>query len=213
MYSLPFDHDCEKAAKAVLDYFQLNDVTPLGVSMGGYWIMRAAAFESRIQRVIAMPPVYDWLEMTHPVNRSIAKWLLRHRRTTNFLVRLKMTVPILKHSVHQALFIQNKYEPYDTVNWMMEMNKEHIKSECITQDVLLLGGENDAFQPPVSLEKQKEAFVHARSVTQRIFLKSEQADQHCPIGNLGIALETVEEWLSEKLGFGSLSNSNSLLEN
>ena len=38
-----FDHDYEKPTKAVLDYFQINDVTALGVSMGGYWIMRASS--------------------------------------------------------------------------------------------------------------------------------------------------------------------------
>ena len=198
-YGLLFDHDYEKPAKAVLDYFHLDDVTALGVSMGGYWIMRAAAFERRIRRVIAMPPVYDWLEMTNPLNKNIAKWLLKHRKISNFLIRLKMNIPILKHSIQHALFIQNKHEPYDAIKWMMAMNKEHISSERISQDVLLLGGQNDAFQPPVLLEKQKQALIHAHSITQRVFLKSELADQHCQIGNVGLALETMAEWLAEKV--------------
>ncbi|MFW5801380.1 MAG: alpha/beta hydrolase [Spirochaeta sp.] len=63
LYNQTFDHDYEKPTKAVLDYFDAEDVTALGVSMGGYWIIRAAAFEKRIARVIAMPPLYDWLEM------------------------------------------------------------------------------------------------------------------------------------------------------
>jgi pimeloyl-ACP methyl ester carboxylesterase len=192
-----FDHDYEKPTKAVLDYFELSDVTALGVSMGGYWIMRAAAFENRISKVIAMPPLYDWLEMTNNLNATLAKWFLKHKRLTNFFVKLKMNVGTLNHTVNNALFIQNKTEPFHAVEWMMAMNKEHIMSHLIKQDVLLIAGENDAFQPPILLHKQKEALVNARSVSTRIFTKDEHADQHCQIGNLNIALETMLAWIND----------------
>ena len=197
VHGVPFDHDYEKAYKAVLDYFNLTRVTAVGISMGGYWVIRAAALEKRIVRVIAMPPVYDWLELTHPVNRGIARWMLRHRRITNFLVRLKMRVPVLKHAVQHAQFIQDKHQPYDAVRWMMGMNKEHLLSHLVNQDVLLLGGENDAFQPPRLVDKQKRALIHARTIRERIFLKSESADQHCQIGNVSLALQTMLDWLDK----------------
>ena len=193
-----FDHDYEKPVKAVLDYFQLNEVTALGMSMGGYWIMRAAAFEKRITKVIAMAPVYDWLEMTNPLNAFLAKWLLKHKRLLNFLVKIKMNFGILKHTINNALFIQNKSTPYSAVEWIMKMNKEHIHSHLIDQDVLLLTGENDAFQPLILLKKQKEALINANSISQRIFKKSESADQHCQIGNIEIALEFILNWINEK---------------
>src|SRR5690606_37255608 len=189
LYNQYFDHDYEKPTKAVLDQFNLDDVTALGVSMGGYWMMRAAAFEKRISRVIAMPPVYDWLQMTNSFNQKLAKWFLTKRRLTNFFVRLKMNVGTLKHTVNNALFIQNKTEPFEAVEWMLAMNKEHISSHLITQDVLLVTGENDVFQPPIQLYKQKEALVNAKSVSTRIFTKEEHADQHCQMGNLNIVLK------------------------
>lgn len=195
MYNQYFDHDYEKPAKAVLDYFKTDDVTALGVSMGGYWIMRAAAYEKRITRVIAMPPVYDWLEMTNKANANLARWFVKHKSLTNFFVRLKMSVGVLKHTINNALFIQNKKAPFEAVEWLLGMNKEHICSHLITQDVLLVTGEGDAFQPPVLLHRQKQALVNAKSVTTRIFLKNEQADQHCQIGNLGIALNEMYEWI------------------
>lgn len=197
LYDQYFDHNYEKPTKAVLDYFQLDEVTALGVSMGGYWIMRAAAFEKRIKRVIAMPPLYDWLEMTNSSNQKLAKWFLTKRKLTNFFVRLKMNVGTLKHTINNALFIQNKTQPYEAVEWMMAMNKKHISSHLIDQDVLLLTGENDAFQPPVLLYKQKDALVNAKSVTSRIFTKEEQADQHCQIGNLNIVLNEMYEWIEK----------------
>ena len=195
LYNQYFDHDYEKATKAVLDYYQLNEVTALGVSMGGYWIMRAAAFEKRIKRVIAMPPLYDWLEMTNSFNQKLAKWFLTKRKLTNFFVRLKMNVGTLRHTINNALFIQHKTEPFDAVEWMMGMNKEHIHSHLIDQDIFLLAGENDAFQPLILLERQKEALTNAASITDRIFTKSEHADQHCQMGNLEIALEEMLNWI------------------
>lgn len=198
IYNQYFDHDYEKASKAVLDYFNLNDVSALGVSMGGYWIIRAAAFEKRIKRVIAMPPLYDWLEMTNPLNQKLALWFVKHKKLSNFFVKLKMNVASLNHTIHNALFIQNKKEPYEAVEWLLGMNKKHISSDLLTQDILLLTGENDAFQPPILLKKQQAALINAKSITTRIFTKSENADQHCQIGNLNIVLETISEWIEKK---------------
>lgn len=205
LYNQYFDHDYEKPTQAVLDYFNANDVTALGVSMGGYWIMRAAAFEKRITRVIAMPPVYDWLAMTNSLNASLATWFLKHSALTNFFVKLKMNVGTLRHTINNALFIQNKTEPFHAVEWMMQMNKTHLMSYLIDQNVLLVGGENDAFQPPILLRKQKEALINANSITTRIFTKAEHADQHCQIGNLNIALETMLTWLEKGRGNENVS--------
>lgn len=190
-----FDHDYEKPFGAVLDYFGLERVTALGVSMGGYWVLRAAAFEKRIQQVIAMPPVYDWLAMTNGFNARLAKWFLRHHGLTNFFVRMKMGVPALRHTVNNALFIQGKSQPYHAVEWMMGMNATHLHSHLIDQEVFLLTGEKDAFQPPKLLHKQAAALVNARSVTTRIFTVAEQGHQHCQIGNVGIALRAMTDWL------------------
>lgn len=195
LYNQYFDHDYEKPTKAVLDYFKTDNVTALGVSMGGYWILRAAAFEKRITNVIAMPPVYDWLEMTNKFNGMLAKWFLKKKGLTNFFVKLKMNVGSLKHTINNALYIQNKTQPFEAVEWMMAMNKEHLSSNLIRQNVLLVGGENDAFQPPILLQKQKEALINAKSVTTRIFTKEEHADQHCQIGNLEIVLKEMVEWI------------------
>jgi len=109
-----------------------------------------------------------------------------------------MRVPILRHAINNACYIQNKKEPYDAVKWFMDMNKNHLQSELINQDVLLLGGANDAFQPPVLVEKQKKALVNARSVETRTFTKDEHADQHCQIGNMKLPLTTIVEWLNKK---------------
>ena len=39
-YNLPLTHEWEKPAKAILDYFNLEDVTLIGISMGGWLCLR-----------------------------------------------------------------------------------------------------------------------------------------------------------------------------
>lgn len=48
-----FTHEWEKPTKAVLDQLNLNNVTIIGISLGGYLAPHAAAFDKRISRVIA----------------------------------------------------------------------------------------------------------------------------------------------------------------
>jgi hypothetical protein len=48
------------------------------------------------------------------------------------------------------------------------------------------------------MEKQRKALVNAKSVTVRIFTKAEHADQHCQIGNIGLALQVMSDWLNTK---------------
>jgi pimeloyl-ACP methyl ester carboxylesterase len=197
-YQLKFDHDFEKPTKAVLDYFNVTNATALGISMGGYWIMRAAAFEKRISKVIAMPPVYDWLEMTNVINQKLALWFNKHSSLTNFFVKMKMNVDTIRHTINNILFITGKSEPSEAVSWLLQMNKHHLCSNKIKQDVLLMIGENDAFQPITLLKKQQEALINAKSITTRIFTSNEFADQHCQIGNLSLALSTMKEWIEHE---------------
>ena len=50
---LAMDIRWEKPTSAILDYFNLDDVTLFGLSMGGWLCLRAAVFEPRIKRVVA----------------------------------------------------------------------------------------------------------------------------------------------------------------
>jgi hypothetical protein len=46
--------DWHLPAAAIVDYFKLTDITMLGFSLGGGLVIRAAAREPRISRVISM---------------------------------------------------------------------------------------------------------------------------------------------------------------
>ncbi len=50
---LHLTHEWHKPVGAVLDYFNLNNVTLIGISLGRCLALHAAAYESRVHRVVA----------------------------------------------------------------------------------------------------------------------------------------------------------------
>ncbi|HMK82171.1 MAG TPA: alpha/beta hydrolase, partial [Candidatus Bathyarchaeia archaeon] len=59
-YGLTMTPEWEKPVAAILDHFGLNRVSLMGISLGGYLVIRAAAFEPRVQRAIADDIIYDF---------------------------------------------------------------------------------------------------------------------------------------------------------
>lgn len=201
LHNHAFDHDWERPVGTLLDYFGLDSVTLIGISMGGYWAIRAAAFEPRIKQLVSWSPVYDWLEQIPGFAQKMVHQMVKWERFMNPTIRLRMRLfPILDHAVKQAMYMCKGAQPMDAVHWLMAMNRHHLHSEKVTQDVLLVGGENDNFQPVKLLKKQEAALVNARSVTSRIFTKEENADMHCQMGNLNLALREIGSWLDQKIG-------------
>ncbi len=195
---LTFDHDWEKPVGAVLDHYSLDKASLVGISMGGYWALRAAGRDARINRVVSWPPVYDWMLRVPRTARKPARAMLRQRRFMRWSIRVRTRlVPTLRAVVDQALFNVDGDDPVQVVDWFLGMNPEHLGSDRVTGDVLLLCGENDAFQPPHLTRAQADALIRARSVTVRMFSAAEHADKHCQIGNLDLACQVVNDWLSQ----------------
>jgi pimeloyl-ACP methyl ester carboxylesterase len=196
LHGLTFDHDWEKPVAAVLDHFRLDRAALVGISMGGYWALRAAGREPRIHSVVAWPPVYDWLHRVPPIMRGAIRTMVRHRPFMRWSVRTRARlIPTLRVVVNQVLYMLDSKDPADVAEWFLGMNAEHLDSGRVHQDVLLMCGENDAFQPPALTKAQAQALSAARSVTTRIFTRAEQADQHCQMGNLELACDVLTSWL------------------
>lgn len=73
-YELPIRGDYEVPVKCVIDWVETrNDVDATriglwGVSLGGYYAPRAAAFEKRVKACIALSGPYDWTELWPQLN-------------------------------------------------------------------------------------------------------------------------------------------------
>jgi pimeloyl-ACP methyl ester carboxylesterase len=198
---LTFDHDWEKPVAAVLDHFAVSRAGIVGISMGGYWALRAAGRERRIDRVVSWPPVYDWLYRLSAPVRAAARRMLRLRRFMNWSIRVRARLfPMLRHVVDHTLYLADGDEPMEVADWFLGMNTGHLGSERVTQDVLLCCGEHDAFQPPILARHQAAALTAARSVEVRMFTAAEHADSHCQMGNLDLACAVITAWLRHEGG-------------
>ena len=200
-YGLPLTYEWEKPTKAILDYFHLEDVTLIGLSMGGWFGLRAAAFESRIKRVIASGHAIDYMKSMNPIFRKIHLWSMKHCR--DFMDRMAIMKFEKKEGmslwvVDHLKYITKKNKPLDALEIYSLLNEKNIHSELVKQDVLILTGRKDHFIPFKMHDMQLKALINAKSVTGRIFIKKEQAHNHCQIGNIGLALDTMVKWIDEK---------------
>ncbi|MCC6496469.1 MAG: alpha/beta fold hydrolase [Propionibacteriaceae bacterium] len=203
LHGVPHDHDWEKPVGRVLDHFGLEDVTLLGISFGGYWCVRAAAFDKRISRVIVHPPLFDLLAPYPPTVQGFLHWMVRHERFMAWSIRTRTAlVPVLRHAVRNCLYITNQLdrEPTVVVPWFLGMNAAHLHSELVDQHVLITVGAADRFQSPRLASLQAAALTNARSVTSRVFTSAENAQNHCQMGNLGLALSVMADWLEAHSG-------------
>lgn len=195
LHGLVHTHDWERPVAAVLDHLGLDRVAVLGMSMGGYWAVRAAAYEPRVAALVSWSPVYDWLARFPRPFGTFVRWMARRRRFMDWSVRVRARAfPILGHVVRQALWLSGGRAPVDAVDWMLGMNAAHVGSERVRVPTLLVVGERDRFQSP-ALGRLQAAALTGAAVTTRVFTEAEGAAGHCQMGNLPLAIGEVAAWL------------------
>lgn len=197
---LPLDIEWEKPTGAVLDYFNLDDVVLLGISMGGWFCLRAAAFEPRITRIIAQGHAIDYMKVPNIIAQKMMLFFVTYFQdwTNNMVLKSIKKGDMEGWTTGNLMYITDKKVPLDAMEIAFQMNEENIHSEKVKQDVLLLSGKEDHFVGVKLHQKQVDALINAKSVTDRIFTKEEQAQNHCQVGNAELALETMLTWIEEK---------------
>ena len=200
-YGIRMTPEWEKCTAAVLDHFNLDDVTLIGISLGGYLAPRAAAYEKRISRVVMYDLIYDFYGALLAKMGKKAKffdYMVRHPK--NILWK-SLNKKLDDNYFTKWLLLQgyaiynNVHTPCEYFNYIRRFNTKET-SKLITQDVLVLAGEGDIYT--VFYDEQIKALTNARSVTGRLFTKEECADHHCQVGNMGLLLKTIIDWIEEK---------------
>lgn len=196
---LPLDFRWEKPVGAVLDYFGLDNVTLIGLSMGGYFALRAAAFEPRVKRVITSGHAFDYRK----VAPAPATWLLtffrdHFRDFTNRMSKWKIGKGGMEAwNISHMMYVLGVNEPMAGLDFALQLTEENLHSDLVKQDVLALASREDHFIPFRLHKEQIKRLTSARSVADRIFTAKEHAGNHCQIGNIGLALKVMTEWLDK----------------
>lgn len=196
-FNIHYTHKWEKPVKALLNKYQLDDVTIVGISLGGMLAPRAAAFDNRIKRIVAwgvMPNFYDVISSKAP--KALGVLLnLNLKFLINFLLRKKMkNEPIAKWGISHGMHSMNVKTPYDYVKATQKFEMESI-GDKITQDFLLLGSNEDHFIPIELYKKVIDALPNVASLTYKMYTKKNLAENHCNMGNTKLILDCIIEWI------------------
>ena len=200
-HGLPMIAEWERPVAAVLDHYRLDDVTVVGESLGGGLVIRAAAFEPRISRVVSMDILDDEFEViARQIGRGVTPVLrallaLRAKGIVNAVARRAIArKPVAAWGLQQGMHITGTSTAYDFLRSTTRFNTRRV-SQLVTADVLLLAGADDHYVPLKQLRRQAANLVRARSVTTRTFTAAEQASNHCQVGNIGAAVRVIQAWL------------------
>ena len=198
---LPMTPDWHLPVAAVLDHLQLSNVTLVGISLGGCLAVRAAAYEPRVARVVAFDVLTDFLECMLRQTPAAARLLSRSllRIGAGPLLDAAPTAagrrrPVLEWGLMQAMHIFGVKTPHAALAASAQYQTRDVSAR-VTQDVLLCAGAEDHYVPLHQLYDQARWLTGARSVTTRLFTRAEQAQNHCQVGNLPLALRTIGSWI------------------
>ena len=201
--SMPMTPEWEKPVGAVLDHLGLSDVTLIGISLGGCLALRAAAFEPRIKRVVAFDVMLDFFQCVTsrrglPVEIVLATLVrLRLAALIDMMARVLMARDLYSRwGIEQGMHVLGVASPA-AYFFKLEAYTTRAISKRITQDALIMAGAEDHFVPLTQLFGQLKLLNNARSVTAQIFTRADQAQSHCQIGNLGLAVSRILAWVDE----------------
>lgn len=198
-----FRYDFEKATSAVLDYFHIEKCAMVGISWGGYFALRSAAYDKRISAVVAYDVMDNGFEvMTHVFPSPVCK-VIRFAYYNEWKRLLDgLTGVIAKKSIladwalSQGMYITGTESVFEFYQNLSCHNLSGV-TDFITQDVLLLAGEKDHYIPINQFYRLKNSIHHAKSLTCRLFTTAEGGEQHCQVGNHMLAVQTIIDWIKQ----------------
>jgi pimeloyl-ACP methyl ester carboxylesterase len=197
----------QKPVKAVLDFFRLDAVTLMGFSLGGGLVIRAAAFEPRVLRVIAYDIMTNALEcflrpLPPPAQQEILSWIDTGNEgaVDKFFAEAMAKSLLLDWMMKLAIHNTGQQTPYASLKHFQKYETASI-SPLLTQDVLVLAGAEDHYIPVHQLPDQIATLTYVRSLTARLFTRAEQAQNHCQVGNMGLAFRVMIDWMES---FGTI---------
>jgi pimeloyl-ACP methyl ester carboxylesterase len=198
---LPMTPDWHLPVAAVLDHFGLDQVTLVGISLGGGLAIRAAAREPRVARVVCNDVLTDFLaanlRQVPPATRAGVRVLraIHANRLLDAIAERRMREDLLaRWGVTQGMHVLGVATPHEYFDAIARLTTAEVSPD-VRGDVLLLAGAADFLVPARQLTDQIATLTRARSITARVFTHDEQADNHCQIGNPGLSVRVMLDWL------------------
>lgn len=200
--NLGFTPEWEKPTKSVLDTFLTSHPKPsktvlVGMSLGGYLAPRAAAFDKRIDGVVAYDVLYDFGEVAERTVPGIVLWLEKqnYNNLIEFLVKIKSSFsPSFSWGVKNGKWTMKTASSGETLKAFRNFTLES-SAEKITQDVLIFAATEDHFIPLKQVEDFKRKLTNAKSVTSVIYDRASGGAEHCQLGAQALWQADFFDWM------------------
>lgn len=204
LQNMKFTSEWEKPVGAVLDYFDLDDVTIVGASLGGFLAPRAAAFDKRIRRVAAwsiFPDFFQVILSDHPpVVTKIMDRLFRLPAAEGFLNlfygKMMKKNELVRWNLLHGMYAYDAKSPCDYIRKIRKFSLYGI-ADRINQDMLVIGAREDHFIHPRLFHEEYDLLNNVRSLTFKLFTNRQDAGAHCNVGNSRLILDTIAGWILE----------------
>lgn len=200
---LTFQPDWEKPTGAVLDKYleshaKPNKIVLVGESLGGYLAPRAAAFDSRIDGVVAYDVFFDAYANAARNVPHFAFWLHDHGYD-DLLNKLgtRHSDSGGKWAVQNGEWVFGVSTPFAVLDAFKPYNLSGV-ADKIKGDVLILAGADDHFVIPGQLEAFQKSLTNAHSVSAVTFDRISGAGEHCQIGAPSVWQGVFFDWLNAK---------------
>ena len=211
---IPFRPDYEKPISAAITWLlRRKDVDAgrlalMGISLGGYFVVRAAAFDNRIRALIPNSPIVDLhaymssvagidpAEFPDDFAMSYADLDKPEKITERYLREAVLGMPPSNRANAKA--VMNRFGQKTlkaAFQYMKEFRVDRAGLRNITCPALALAGAGEGGEA----EKQFNRFCRGVSgpVAKHLFTLEEGADAHCQVNNLGLAAAVIYDWLDE----------------
>ena len=200
---LTFTHEWELPTAAVLDahfasYPRQAKTIFIGMSMGGYLAPRAAAFDSRIDGVVAFDVLFDFGAVARATAPPLALWL--HARRADALMKLLIKIkawlsPGFAWSVANGQWVLGTASAMETMDALDSYKLAPIAG-MIKADVLILAGVDDHFIPVGQAAEFANALNSARSVRTIVYDRASGGAEHCQMGAQSLWHADLFDWLA-----------------
>ena len=178
--------ETERPAGACLDYLatrgDTNDrIGIMGMSLGGYYAPRAAAFEKRLAACVAWGARWD--------NAGSHGRILRDPNAAR-------SIP---GWIEHALKVYGQPDVESCAAMIARMTLEGV-AEHIECPLLVVHGENDRQVPGDQAQRTVDAAVKSPRRDLRVFTTEEGGAEHVNGDNFSLAIDVIADWCAEVLG-------------
>jgi pimeloyl-ACP methyl ester carboxylesterase len=198
---LTFRPDYEKPIGAIVDYaLARRDVAPerlalYGISLGGYFVIRAGAHDGRIRALVANSPIVDLhAYMVAFVGPEFAQDPPAIRLADVDAIPDAEFPPAMKLGFKSAC---RRFGGDSFAGWLKRLEaftagESLARIKCPT---LAMAGVGEGAETAAQFKRYCSGV--SGPVTQRLFTADEGADMHCQVGNLSLSNAAVYDWLGD----------------